>query len=109
MIKEMMVALMDKYELDALIYPFKTLPAARIGEGWNWRTAYNNLSSASGLPALVVPAGFTQEGFPIALEFLGRPFSEPTLIRLASGYEASTHHRRTPPSTPPLPGETMTY
>ena len=109
MIKEMMVALMDKYELDALIYPFKTLPATRIGEGWNWRTAYNNLSSASGLPALVVPAGFTQEGLPIALEFLGRPFSEPTLIRLASGYEASTHHRRTPPSTPPLPGETMTY
>ena len=109
MIKEMMIGLMDKYELDALVYPFKTLPANKIGEGWSWKTAYNPLSSATGLPAMVAPAGFTREGLPIAVEFLGRPFSEPTLIRLASGYEAATGHRKTPPATPPLPGETFDY
>ncbi len=109
MIKEMMIDLMDKYELDALVYPFKTLPANKIGEGWSWKTAYNPLSSATGLPAMVAPAGFTREGLPIAVEFLGRPFSEPTLIRLASGYEAATGHRKTPPATPPLPGETFNY
>jgi Asp-tRNA(Asn)/Glu-tRNA(Gln) amidotransferase A subunit family amidase len=109
MIKEMMIDLMDKYELDALVYPFKTLPAKKIGEGWSWKTAYNPLSSATGLPAMVAPAGFTREGLPIAVEFLGRPFSEPTLIRLASGYEAVTGHRKTPPATPPLPGEVLNY
>ena len=112
-----MVSLMDEYQLDALIYPFKTLPAWEISEGmtssdWLERIgaqAYNPLSSMTGLPALVAPAGLTREGLPIALEFLGRPFSEATLIRLASGYEHSTRHRTTPPSTPPLPGEIVHY
>ena len=71
--------------------------------------AYNPLSSMTGLPALVAPAGFTQAGLPIALEFLGRPYSEPILIRLASGYEYSTQHRKTPSSTPPLSGESIQY
>lgn len=115
--RQLMVSLMDEYQLDALIYPFKTLPAWEISEGmtssdWLERIgaqAYNPLSSMTGLPALVAPAGLTREGLPIALEFLGRPFSEATLIRLASGYEHSTRHRTTPPSTPPLPGEVVHY
>ena len=44
--------------------------------------AHNRVSAVTDLPALVVPAGFTREGIPISLEFLGRPYSEPTLIRL---------------------------
>jgi len=118
-IRQLMIYLMDRYELDALIYPFKTLPAWKIGKKWNSNIpkgsiakppppAYNPLSSSTGLPALVVPAGFTNEGLPIALEFLGRPFSEPTLIRLASSYEKATNHRKTPPTTPPLSGEVIT-
>ena len=115
--RQLMVALMDKYQLDALIYPFKTLPAWKISEKMtssDWletigAQAYNPLSSMTGLPALVAPAGFTQEGLPIALEFLGRPYSEPILIRLASGYEHSTQHRKTPSSTPPLSGEFIRY
>jgi Asp-tRNA(Asn)/Glu-tRNA(Gln) amidotransferase A subunit family amidase len=59
----------------------------------------------TGLPGLLVPMGYLDEGVPLALEFLGRPFSEPTLLKLASGYEARTHHRRAPASTPPLAGE----
>jgi Asp-tRNAAsn/Glu-tRNAGln amidotransferase A subunit and related amidases len=115
--RQLMVALMDKYQLDALIYPFKTLPAWKISEKMtssDWletigAQAYNPLSSMTGLPALVAPAGFTQAGLPIALEFLGRPYSEPILIRLASGYEYSTQHRKTPSSTPPLSGESIQY
>lgn len=115
--RQLMVALMDKYQLDALIYPFKTLPAWKISEKMtssDWletigAQAYNPLSSMTGLPALVAPAGFTQAGLPIALEFLGRPYSEPVLIRLASGYEYSTQHRKTPSSTPPLSGESIQY
>ena len=90
--RKLMVELMDRYALDALIYPFRTLPGWKISDkmtssDWYERSgvnAYNPLSPITGLPALVVPAGFTQEGLPIALEFLGRPFSEPTLIQLAA-------------------------
>jgi Asp-tRNA(Asn)/Glu-tRNA(Gln) amidotransferase A subunit family amidase len=63
----------------------------------------------TGLPGLVVPMGYTSEGAALSLEFLGRPFAEPTLLWLASGYEAETHHRRAPASTPALPGESFTY
>ena len=33
----------------------------------------------------------------------------PTLIRLASGYEHSTRHRKTPPHATPLQGEIISY
>jgi Asp-tRNA(Asn)/Glu-tRNA(Gln) amidotransferase A subunit family amidase len=52
-----------------------------------------------------VPAGYSPDGIPVGIEFLGRPFSEGTLFKLAYGYEQATRHRRTPWTTPALPGE----
>ena len=109
MLQAVLVQIMDTHRLDALVYPFKLLPATKISEGWNNRAADNPLSSQTGFPGLLIPAGFTSKGLPIALEFLGRPFDEPTLIRLASGYEAQSGHRKTPPNTPPLEGEVLEY
>ena len=42
---------------------------------------------------------------PVSMDFLGRPFSEPLLLRIAAAYEAVTHHRRPPKDFGPLPGE----
>jgi amidase len=99
---------MDRYQLDALIYPFKTVPAPLHME--TARESDNAFSALTGLPALLMPAGLTPtENAPIALEFLGRPWSEPTLIRLASGFEAVAPHRVTPRSTPSLAGEKFVY
>ena len=64
------------------------------------------LSPVIGFPALTVPAGFTTDNLPVGLEFLGRPFTEATLLRFGYAYEQRTA-RRQPPSTPPaLPKET---
>lgn len=88
------------------------------------------LSPNAGFPAIAVPAGFTREVYdrpavmapdgsikagdlvgpkpaalPVSIDFLGRPFSEPMLIKIASAYENSTRHRRPPKAFPPLPGE----
>jgi amidase len=104
-----LIELMDKYKLDALVYPFKTLPpephlADRVPE------KDNPLSSVTGLPALLVPAGYTKkENGPIAIAFLGRPFSEPVLFKLAYAYEQASLRRVPPASTPALPGEKFTY
>jgi len=64
---------------------------------------------STGLPAVLVPAGVNAEGLPIALEFLGRPFSEPTLLALAYAYEQASHKGVAPKSTPHLAGEVFTY
>ena len=60
------------------------------------------LSANSGLPAIVVPGGFTPDGLPVGLELLGRAWSEPQLIKFAYSYEQATRHRRPPVSTPAL-------
>lgn len=36
-----------------------------------------------GLPAVTVPVGYDKSGLPIGLQFIGRPWSEPTLIQIA--------------------------
>ena len=53
-------------------------------------------------PTITVPMGFSNDGIPAGLAFLGLPYSEPTLIKLAYAYEQATHHRKPPASTPAL-------
>jgi len=110
-LRQAVIDLMDKYHLDALIYPHKLAGPLKIGPAKDPERQYtpNQLSPITGLPAFIVPSGFTSDGLPIGFEILGRPWSEPTLIKLASGFEAATHNRRIPPTTPPLPGESFEY
>ena len=63
------------------------------------------LSPSLAFPALTVPAGFTTDGLPVGIEFMGRIFSEPTLFKLGYAYEQGTRNRKAPASTPALPGE----
>lgn len=60
------------------------------------------LSPVIGFPALTVPAGFTTDGLPVGLEFLGRPFTEAVLLRLGYAYEQGTQRREPPATTPAL-------
>ncbi len=102
------IEVMDRYKLDALVHPFKSVPP----EGHLDRGAEkdNPVSSVTGLPAVLVPAGYTaKENGPIAIEFLGRPYAEPVLFRLAYAYEQLSHNRKTPPTTAALPGERFDY
>jgi Asp-tRNA(Asn)/Glu-tRNA(Gln) amidotransferase A subunit family amidase len=39
---------------------------------------------------------------PVGIEFLGQPFSEPQLLKIAYSFEQATHARKPPQSTPPL-------
>jgi amidase len=66
------------------------------------------IGSVTGFPALVVPAGFSAPtatapiGVPVGLELVGRPFAEPTLIRLGYAFEQATRLRKQPVSAPAL-------
>jgi amidase len=52
----------------------------------------SGLAAGPGYPIVQVPAGAVF-GVPLGISFFGTAFSEPTLIKLASGYEAATHAR----------------
>jgi aspartyl-tRNA(Asn)/glutamyl-tRNA(Gln) amidotransferase subunit A len=68
--------------------------AAVIGRVTHNTRAVNYL----GLPALAVPCGFTASGLPVALQLVGRPWSEPLLLRIADAFQRSTDwHTRRPP------------
>jgi Asp-tRNA(Asn)/Glu-tRNA(Gln) amidotransferase A subunit family amidase len=54
------------------------------------------------MPAISVPAGFTENKLPVGLEFVTMPYDEPTMLRLAYAFEQATLHRRPPESTPEL-------
>ena len=42
----------------------------------------------TGYPAISIPCGFTQEGFPVGLQIVGRKLAEPTVLRAAAAFEA---------------------
>ena len=54
------------------------------------------------VPAITVPSGFTSANLPTGITFLGKPYTDAVMIKLAYSYEQSTHHRRPPKTTPPL-------
>jgi Asp-tRNA(Asn)/Glu-tRNA(Gln) amidotransferase A subunit family amidase len=55
------------------------------------------------VPAITVPSGFTSDDLPVGITFLGRPYSEAVMLKLAYGYEQATQHRVPPKTTPALP------
>lgn len=55
-----------------------------------------------GFPATTVPAGFTPDGLPVGIEFLGRAFADAMVLGYAYDYEQATKHRKPPSTTPPL-------
>jgi amidase len=81
-------------DLDALFFPHQRQLVAEIGEDQLGRNGF--LSSGTGFSSITVPGGFSEEGVPIGMEFLCRPFDEPSLLEIAYAYEQGTKHRRPP-------------
>ncbi|MFD2936707.1 amidase [Spirosoma flavum] len=102
-LRQLLLRAMDSTQVDVLVYPSFSYPPRLIGD-LNTPSGTNNnaLSPPTGFPAFSVPMGFTYDQLPAGLQFFGRPYSEPTLIRLCYAYEQATHHRRPPESTPSL-------
>jgi len=54
------------------------------------------------VPAITVPSGFTSDNLPVGITFMGRPYNDAEMVKLAYSYEQSTHHRKPPKTTPRL-------
>jgi amidase len=92
-------AVMTKYRLDALVAPTGG-PAWLIdlvnGDGGTASApGPSTVAAVAGYPHITVPMGYAG-GLPVGVSFVGRAWSEPTLIRLAYAYEQATKHRHPP-------------
>jgi amidase len=89
--------------LDALIMPTDS-PAWTtdlvLGDHFIFGTS--SPAAQAGYPIINVPMGNTF-GLPVGMSFVGTAFSEPTLIKLAAGFEAATKARIKPQFLPTLP------
>jgi amidase len=95
-------ATMNKYKLDAIVAPTGS-PAwtTDLVNGDHFSGASSTPAAVAGYPNINVPAGFSHN-LPVGIAFFGRAHSEPTLIKLAYGYEQATKHRRAPRFLPTL-------
>ncbi len=94
-------AAMDAAEVETLVFPVWTHPPVLLGDrGQSPLGSLTIVGSATQWPVVVVPIGFVGEDLPIGMQFLGRPWSEGRLIRLAAAYEHVAPHRRPPRGLP---------
>ena len=104
---------MKSEKLDAIVYPTSPRRPQSIdsdqGPGTNENQSPSRFANLTGFPDLIVPAGFTSEGLPVGISFLGGAFSEPRLLALGYAFEQATRALRTPAHTPALPGENIHY
>lgn len=92
-------------KVDAVVCPTAPIPAFPIGSrvddplklyAVDILTVPANLAA---IPGISVPCGFTREALPVGLQLYGRPFEEPTLLRLAHAFQVATPEHLLPPPT----------
>lgn len=87
---------MDEHRLDAIVAPTGSPPwPIDLVNGDHFIGSSSTPGAVSGYPQLSVPVGYSF-GLPVGLTFLGRPWSEGTLLKLAYGFEQLTQPRQPP-------------
>jgi len=88
--------LLARYKLDALIAPSYG-PASRVDvvDGDNGSGSIAELPAVAGYPHLTVPMGYVS-GLPVGISFVGRAWSEASLLALGAAYERAAKKRHAP-------------
>ncbi|MFB0833931.1 amidase [Arthrobacter halodurans] len=96
------VGIMARNRLDAIAFPDAKLPAPTrvdiFADRWTCLTYPTNTVIASQLlfPAITIPAGQTDDGLPVGLEFMAVPYGERALLALVAASEATLQGRSSP-------------
>lgn len=90
-------------KVDAILTPTSPTPAFKRGERADDPLAmylsdiYTISVNLAGLPAISIPAGFTESGLPIGLQVIGKAFGEADMFAVANAFEqAHDYTRKTP-------------
>ena len=97
-------AVMDTYRLDALLMPSGSPPwlIDLVNGDPDTGGGSSQPAALAGYPAITVPAGYAFE-LPVGITFIGKAFSEATLIKFAYAFEQSTKARHRPRYLPTTP------
>ncbi|ALG10406.1 amidase family protein [Kibdelosporangium phytohabitans] len=89
--------LLGRHRLDAIVTP-TSLPAPVIGHERDSAPFAKSTthSTTGGYPHITVPAGYSANGLPLGLSFIGTRFSDARLLGFAYAFEQATNARRTP-------------
>ena len=93
-------AVMGQHKLDAIVAPTGG-PAwmTDLVDGDHFGGGMSTPPAVAGYPHVTVPAGHVF-GLPVGISFVGRAWSEPTLVRVAYAFEQATRARRVPTLLP---------
>ena len=105
-------AAMQAHHLDALLapswgpaFPTDLVLGDHIVSGDPIIGGASQLTSVAGYPSITVPAAMVHD-LPVGIVFMGRAWSEPTLIEIAYGFEQATHARQAPKFLPSISMDT---
>ena len=95
---------MDRYRLDAIVSLTDSPPwTTDLVNGDHYIGVSNSTPPAvAGFPNINVLAGYSHDELPVGIGFIGRKWSEPTLIGLAYAFEQGTQLRHAPKFIPSL-------
>jgi amidase len=91
-------ATMEKFQLDALLFPGATGAALAARPGYP--TVIVPFGTVPNVPSPGFPVGFNAKDAPFGVSFTGLACSEPRLIALAYAFEQATKRRQPPSSAP---------
>ncbi len=96
-------AIMDQLDLDAIIAPVTSPPwTTDLVLGDHFTFGSTSPAAVAGYPNIAVLGGYAFGELPVGISFMGRKWSEPTLIKLAYSFEQGTKHRHAPRYLPTL-------
>jgi aspartyl-tRNA(Asn)/glutamyl-tRNA(Gln) amidotransferase subunit A len=73
-----------------------TFEAQRLGA--TSQVSFTGAWNFLGFPALAIPMGFSEDGLPLSLQIVGKPFQEAMVFQVADAFQRLTDwHRRVPP------------
>jgi len=90
---------------DAIVAPSRRAVASPIDQEFRKvapgtaKDVMGAVGNGAGLPAVSVPNGFSDEGLPTGIQFMGRAYDENSVLSVAVEYQGRTDwHRRHPPA-----------